>query len=152
MKMGAMDFQGEGLNMHLGELAAQIRKGKKENRDTRQWEVEFHKKFSIPFSALAFALIGMPLGLLSKTGSLMSPVLAVVLVVVYNLFMMYGEVGGPMGTISPFLAMWLPNVVLSVLGFWLIYHLNHKFWKVGFGTRFKKQGDDPHSPVLPAGK
>src|SRR6185369_16311677 len=102
-KVGPMDFQGEGRNMHLRELVAQIQKSKKDKADTRKWEVEFHKKFSIPFSALAFALIGIPLGLLSRTGSFSSPFLAVVLVVVYDLFMMYGEVGGPMGSVSPFL-------------------------------------------------
>jgi lipopolysaccharide export LptBFGC system permease protein LptF len=152
-KIGPLDTQGEGRNMHLKELAIKIEKGKKEKVNTRYWEVEYHKKFSIPFAALAFALIGIPLGLMSKTGSAISFFFAIVLVVVYWIFLTYGEAGGPIGAISPWFSMWLPNVVLSVIGVLLIYYLNHRLhlgirhWRGLFW--FGKNRNEPvSSPVI----
>jgi lipopolysaccharide export LptBFGC system permease protein LptF len=117
--------------MHISDLATRIRGEKLKNLDTRYDEVEFHKKFSIPFSALAFAFIGIPLGLRSRTGSFLSPIFSVILVVIYELFIMYGQVGGPMGKISPFWAMWLPNFILTLVGLFLVPHLLSRFlpWK-----------------------
>ena len=37
-------------------------------RKLRLAQVEYHKKFSIPFACLAFGLMGVPLGLMVKTG------------------------------------------------------------------------------------
>jgi len=118
-------------NISLKELSAQIELERKEKRDTRYDELEYYKKFSLPFSALAFAFIGIPLGLLSRAGSFTGAFLAVVLVVIYELFIMFGEVGGPMGIVTPFWAMWLPNGVLVFIGAILVYWLSHKydFWR-----------------------
>lgn len=151
---GPIDFR-DPRNISMKELALRIKQKKIEKQDTRYDESEFHKKFSIPFSALAFAFIGIPLGLFARTGSFAGPFLAVVLVVIYELFIMFGEAGGPMGVISPFEAMWLPNVVLMVLGSILIYALNHKhdFWKGPFrkqksGPALKK-ASGPADPATP---
>ncbi|HEY5039592.1 MAG TPA: LptF/LptG family permease [bacterium] len=130
MRNGPVDLR-NARNISLKELAVQIKQEKMEKRDTRLDELEFYKKFSLPFSALAFAFIGIPLGLLSRAGSFSGIFLAVVLVVVYELFLMFGEAGGPMGVVTPFWAMWLPNGVLVCIGMVLVYWLNHKydFWR-----------------------
>ena len=130
---GPMDFR-DARNISMRELAAQIKDKKSKNQDTRYDESEFHKKFSIPFSALAFAFIGIPLGLSARTGFWANVFFAVILVVVYELFIMFGEAGGPMGVISPFAAMWLPNLVLSVIGILLVRRLLHRhdFWRLHF--------------------
>jgi lipopolysaccharide export system permease protein len=131
-------------SMHIRDLGARIRDEKSKKMDTRYDEVEFHKKFSIPFSALAFAFIGIPLGMRSRAGSVLSPVLAVILVVIYELFIMYGQAGGPMGSISPFWAMWLPNLFLTLAGFALLpyFFSGLQFWKREIrwlkGGRFSK--------------
>ena len=122
-KPGLMDFRGP-RNMTLSELAEKIQVAKAAKQDTREMEVEYHKKFSIPFSALAFAFIGIPLGLLSRAGSFSGTFYAVVLVMVYWLFILYGETGGPIGLISPFWAMWLPNAFLAVVGILFLYSLH----------------------------
>ena len=123
-------------SMHIQALAARIRDEKLKKMDARYDEVEFHKKFSIPFSALAFAFIGIPLGMRARSGSFLSPVLAVILVVIYELFIMYGQVGGPMGSISPFWAMWLPNLFLTLVGFMLLPYFFSRF-------RFRNRGGFP---------
>jgi lipopolysaccharide export LptBFGC system permease protein LptF len=114
-------------SMHIQALAARIRDEKSKKMDARYDEVEFHKKFSIPFSALAFAFIGIPLGMRARSGSFLSPVLAVILVVIYELFIMFGQVGGPMGSVSPFWAMWLPNLFLTLVGFMLLPYFLSRF-------------------------
>ncbi len=123
-------------SMHIQALAARIRDEKAKKMDARFDEVEFHKKFSIPFSALAFAFIGIPLGMRTRSGSFLSPVLVVILVVIYELFIMYGQVGGPMGTISPFWAMWLPNLFLAIVGIMLLPYFLSWF-------RFRGRGGAP---------
>ncbi len=140
---GPVDFR-DPRNITLRELAEKIRQKKKEKQDTRYDESEFHKKFSIPFSALAFAFIGIPLGLVARTGSFSGFFLGIIMVVIYELFIMFGEAGGPMGIISPGIAMWLPNIVLMLIGSVLIYKLNHKhdFWTKPFG---KNMTGDPKS-------
>jgi lipopolysaccharide export system permease protein len=113
-------------NISIRELADKIKTERKEGKVNRYDESEFYKKFSIPFSALAFAFIGIPLGLMSKSGSFFGFFMALSLVMVYWLFIMFGDAGGPLGLISPFLAMWLPNVVLTCVGAVLVYRLNHR--------------------------
>ncbi len=129
LKGGPIDFR-DPRNVSIKELAAEIEEQKKQKKDNRYYEIEFYKKFSMPFSALAFALFGIPLSLVVRAGSFTGLFLAVVLVVVYWLFDMFGEFG-PLSVISPFWAMWLPNVLLALIGLVLIHRLNHKhdFWK-----------------------
>jgi lipopolysaccharide export system permease protein len=117
-------------NITIKELSERIKEEKKENKDTRRDESEFHKKFSIPFSALAFAFIGIPLGLISRGGSYAGPFFSVILVAVYWIFINSGDQLGPIGVLPPFLAMWLPNFVLVAVGLLLLYWLNHRnhFW------------------------
>ncbi len=133
-------------NISLEELAAKIKQEKKDKQDTRYDETEFHKKFSLPFSTLAFAFIGIPLGLMTRAGSFLGPVLAVLLAALYDCFIIYGDTGGPMGIISPFMAMWLPNFFLIMVGYGMAYWLNHKhdFWNwLWLLPRLKKYNSNP---------
>ena len=131
LKNGPLDIRGASNVSSIKDLALQIQNEKAQKMDTRGSEVEFNKKFSLPFSALAFAFIGIPLGLMARTGSLLSSVLAVLLVAIYDGFIIFGENGGPMGLMSPFWAMWLPNFVLISVGLVMAYWLNHRldFWR-----------------------
>lgn len=130
MKNGPIDFS-DARNISIRDLALKIQNEKKANADVRYDELEFHKKFSIPFSALAFAFIGIPLGLVFRTGSITGFFSALILVAVYWLFIIYGQEGGPRGVISPFWAMWLPNGVLMAIGLVMVHWLNHRldFWR-----------------------
>jgi lipopolysaccharide export system permease protein len=137
MHNGPIDFR-DPRNISMRELATDIREKKNKNQDVRYAESEFHKKISLPFSALAFAFIGIPLGLTVRKGSLAGYFYAVLLAAIYYYFIMFGDTAGPMGVIPPSVAMWLPNAVLIVLGMVLVYRLVHKhdFWK----NPFRKTG------------
>lgn len=128
---GGLDLRNAQNTSSILELARKIKQEEAAKQDARNDEVDFQKRFSIPFSALAFAFIGIPLGLMARTGSFTSTFLAVVLVAIYEGFIMFGQAGGPMGVVSPLLAMWLPNGILACVGLALLSWLNHRnhFWQ-----------------------
>jgi lipopolysaccharide export LptBFGC system permease protein LptF len=115
-------------NMNIHELAEQIQAEKSKKKDTRFDEVEFHKKFSLPFATLAFAFIGVPLGLMTRAGSYLGTILALALIAAYDGFLMLGDNGGFLGQFSPFLAMWVPNFFLLVVGAIMMFWLDFRLW------------------------
>ncbi len=138
LKNGPGEFR-DARNISIKELAFRIKEEKKANADARYDEVEYYKKFSIPFSALAFAFIGVPLGLVFRTGSIAGPFLAIILVAIYDGFIIFGQDGGPRGIISPLFAAWLPDFVLTIMGLIMVYWLNHRldFWQSFFSIKDK---------------
>ena len=85
----------------------------KENR----YLVEFHKKFAIPFACLVFVLLGLPMAVTTaRSGRGVSVSLAMVVYLIYYLFLVGGEKLSDRGLLSPFLAMWMANIVLVAVG------------------------------------
>ena len=85
----------------------------RENR----YNVEFHKKFAIPFACIVFALIGIPMAVTtSRSGKGVSVSLALGVYLIYYLFLMGGEKIADRGKLDPFLAMWSANILLLGLG------------------------------------
>jgi lipopolysaccharide export LptBFGC system permease protein LptF len=83
---------------------------------------EFHKKFSIPFAAIVFILIGAPLGIrVKRSGKISGFSLSIALVLVYYLLFILGEALGNKGKISPFLAVWFANILLGGVGTGLLF-------------------------------
>ncbi len=137
-KPGLMDFRGP-RNMTLAELSKEIAAAKTSGKDTREMEAEYHKKFSIPFSTLAFALIGVPLGLISRAGSFLGIFLAVILVGLYWLLTILAETLVSKGLISGFLAWWFPNFLLMAVGLFLVWLLYAKRIRLLFLEGFRRR-------------
>jgi lipopolysaccharide export system permease protein len=78
--------------------------------------VELQRKFSIPFACLAFAAIGIPLGI-QPTRSVRSRGFSLSLIVIfaYYILLTMGESLGERGVLPAAIAMWLPNLLLSLL-------------------------------------
>ena len=100
----------------------------------RSAEVEYHKKFAIPFACLALGLIGVPLGLMVKHGGKMLGFgIGLAVIVVYYLLLQVGQNAGMNGVLSPPLAMWLPNIVIGIFGiaftFWMIAEGKIHAWR-----------------------
>jgi len=84
--------------------------------------VELHKKFSIPFASIIFILIGAPLGMMAKKGGFaVSMTFSLGFFIIYWVFLIGGEEFADRGLLSPALSMWLPNLVLGVLGILMCY-------------------------------
>lgn len=84
-----------------------------------QYEVEYHKKYSIPFACIIFILIGAPVAVRFPRGGV-GMVIATSLAVfsVYYMGLIGGEELADEGIISPFWAMWAPNLLFLGLGIW----------------------------------
>jgi len=81
------------------------------------YEVEIHKKYAIAAAAIVFALVGIPVALRFPRGGV-GLVLATSLIVytVYYIGLIGGEELGNRLLVSPFFAMWTPNLLFSALG------------------------------------
>ena len=97
-----------------------------------EYQVEIHKKFSIPAACIVFTLIGAPLGAqIRRHGATVSVAISLTFFWVYWLFLIGGEELADRGFVEPALAMWAPNLTFSCLGIILIYRFtrghNRKF-------------------------
>jgi len=89
----------------------------KSAEDYRLAWVEIHKKLSIPFACLTFAVIGIPLAETSRRGGKGSGfALSLAIIVLYYVLLSSGETWAQEGRLPPGSAIWLPNAVLLVLG------------------------------------
>jgi LPS export ABC transporter permease LptG len=87
--------------------------------------VEIHKKFAIPFACLVFGILGLPLGITNRRGGKSSGFsLSIAIILVYYVLMNNGEHLAAAGQLPPIVAMWAPNVVLLVLGIYLLRRAN----------------------------
>ncbi|MBO8131624.1 MAG: LptF/LptG family permease [Candidatus Marinimicrobia bacterium] len=93
-------------------------------RQVNKYLVEIHKKFSIPFACIVFVLIGAPLGVMVKKGGIfMGGTLSIIFFIIYYVFLIGGEELADMAYISPFWAMWTPNILLFIIGLYLIHYI-----------------------------
>ncbi|MBN2565063.1 MAG: LptF/LptG family permease [Candidatus Eisenbacteria bacterium] len=98
--------------------------------DVRRLEVEYHKKMSIPFACVVFVLLGAPLGIRSKRGGIgIGAGTGTLFFLVYYLFLVGGEQLGDRGFVSPFWAMWAPNILFGGLGVFLTAAVSRE-WRV----------------------
>ena len=83
--------------------------------------VERHRKYSIPVACLVFVLIGLGLGVTSrKDGKLASFALGMGVIFAYYILMYGAEAMTKGGSLSPYFAMWVPNIVLGLFGLGLV--------------------------------
>ena len=101
-----------------------------QRREINRYSVEIHKKFAIPIAAIVFVVIGAPIGVRFPRGGI-GMVIGVSLTVfcVYYVFLIGGEDIADRGYMSPFWAMWAPNVIFTAIGLIILY------WVGRGGTR-----------------
>jgi len=81
------------------------------------YRVEIQKKYSIPFAAIIFVFLGAPLGMMARRGNFgVSASLSLLFFLIYWAFLITGEKLADRELLSPFMAMWLANIVLGALG------------------------------------
>lgn len=86
------------------------------------YSVEIYKKFSIPFACIIFALIGAPLGYKVKKGGFgVAAGLSLLFFLIYWASLIGGEKLADRGLVSPFIGMWIANILLGLFGLYLMF-------------------------------
>ena len=111
------------LNSLISRVKGESRLALSYQKQIRQYEVEIHKKYSIPVACVIFILIGAPMGVITKKGGIALPaLLSLAFFLLYYVFLVGGEELADMMLIPPFWAMWTPNILLFIAGLYLIYY------------------------------
>jgi LPS export ABC transporter permease LptF len=85
--------------------------------DIRSAGVELHKKYSIPMACLAFALVSVPLGVLTRrSGFMVGVAIGLPLIIVYYTVLRVGETLAVRGGLPVAWGPWLPNALVLALG------------------------------------
>ena len=107
--------------MTLAELRKKIKFSTIKDPDYYKGLLEFHKKFSIPFSCIALGLIAMPLGISAgsrkKSFGLGAGLISLL---AYYILLSAGFVFGETGFYPPVIGMWIPNIAIGCTGAFLL--------------------------------
>ncbi len=106
-------------------------------RQIKRYDVEIHKKYSIPFACLVFVLLGAPLAIRSgKKGMTMAIGFSILLFLVYYVFLIGGEKLADRELMSPWLSMWLANIVLGVVSLVLLRQTAREFTAINWSRLY----------------
>lgn len=107
----------------LGELADSVTKaGAITHAETRSRVIGtilmvVHQRFALPFAALIFSLLGLPLGIMNRRGGKVSGFsLSIGIAVFYWILLTMGENFVSQGKLSPYIGLWAGNFLLGGLG------------------------------------
>jgi len=130
-------FQGYDLHVSLERQAASRKTNEQEmsisqlrqlNDDTHadpklrcEAQMEIHKRLALPFACFVFALIGVPLGIQNqRSGKAGGFAAALCLILLYYLLLSAGKTVGERGVVPPSIAVWTPNLMFLMGGFYLL--------------------------------
>jgi len=100
--------------MTMSELAEKI--GKKGPGYELSFDLEYHRRLALPLSCLLLGLVGAPLGaLFRQSGRMAGVTVGLGIFLTYYVVLSAGKGLGENGIISPFLAVWLPNLLTSLV-------------------------------------
>jgi len=85
-------------------------------RRLAELSVEIHKKFSLPVACVVFVLVGAPIGMRVRRAGPAVAFLSIAFFIFYWMCLVGGEELARRSLFPPWLAMWLPNLVLGLLG------------------------------------
>ena len=102
--------------MTVPELRAAIAAKRASGQPAFSESVELQRKFSIPFACLAFAAIGVPLGIRpSRAVRSRGFTMSLALIFIYYLLLTLAESLGERGVLPAALALWFPNLLVALL-------------------------------------
>jgi lipopolysaccharide export system permease protein len=86
--------------------------------------VEIHKKFALSFACLVFVLFGPPIALRFPRGGVGVTIgVSIVVFGLYYVCLMGGEALADKGKLPAFIAMWIANVLFSLIGIALLWRV-----------------------------
>jgi lipopolysaccharide export system permease protein len=91
-------------------------------RGMKRFEVDWHKKLTLPFACLVFFFIGAPLGAIIRKGGLGTPaVISIFFFVIWYVISITGEKMVEENLVSSTAGMWASSVILLPIGLFLTY-------------------------------
>ncbi len=108
--------------MNFTKLINYIRTSKLDEKERNSIRIELYDKLALPLTTIALVLIGVPLAITPprvryNRGFLFSILIIFAYYLIRALSISFGEAG----TLQPFLAAWMPNIVLTLIGSILYY-------------------------------
>lgn len=112
------------VNVMVRHIATSMQQLKSQLDIRNKFQLEIYKKYSIPAASLAFILVGAPLGMLTRRGGMgVAITISIVVFIFYWAFLIGGEDIADRGLVNPLIAMWAANILLGLLGLYLIVKL-----------------------------
>jgi LPS export ABC transporter permease LptF len=109
--------------LSIEQLLDQLKSENKQERSASRTEI--NKRFSFPFSCLAFALIGVPLGVTAhRRETSIGFAMGLIVAITYFLFVILGDTLRASPKFHPELLVWFPNLLFLVLGAFLFRRLS----------------------------
>lgn len=104
-----------------------------QNKQVREYLVEIHKKYSIPFACFVFILVGAPLGVMARRGGFgIAASLSLGFFLVYWSSLIGGEKLADRQIIQPWIGMWFANMLIGLLGLYLTYRVGKENIEINF--------------------
>ncbi|MBW2265347.1 MAG: LPS export ABC transporter permease LptF [Deltaproteobacteria bacterium] len=108
--------------MNLSELRHSLDNTTKKDTEYYLQLMQYHKKFSIPFSCFVLGLVAIPLGIQSKSAKRsFGVILALFFFLIYYSLLSMGSALGKTGQCPPIVGMWIPNLVIGVIAAYLLF-------------------------------
>ncbi|MCP4651808.1 MAG: YjgP/YjgQ family permease [Candidatus Omnitrophica bacterium] len=113
-------------DMRLGELRSRSKELEGKGVDAIKLSAEFHKRISFSFSIMVFILLGFGVSLVVKhREKSINFGIAFLAAGVYYLLFIFGETMVEYQKITPLLGMWLPNIIMGLIGSVLVLRNAH---------------------------
>ena len=123
------------------------------NRRINEFLVEIHKKYSIPAACIVFILVGAPIGIITRRGTFgVAATVSLGFFTLYWASLIAGEKFADRGLLSPWLGMWMANIVLLILGIYLSIRIGRETPAINWSAykRFIPRSFRPLGPQEPA--
>ena len=109
-------------------------------KSSNKYEVELHKKFSLPVACILFVMTGASLGVLFRKGGFTIAVgLSFGFFLIYYIMMIGGEDLADRNIVSPIVGVWSPNVILLIISMYLILYTIREQAPLGSSFNFLKK-------------
>ena len=104
------------------QVAGLIYELESKGRQTRLYQIEWHRMFNVAIACFIFFFIGAPLGAIIRKGGVGTPIIiAVLFFVMYYVITMIGERSAKEGAMTALGGMWMPTIIILVIGLFLTW-------------------------------